>query len=1273
MHLRRLSIHALPGIEPGFTFEPPHAGINIVVGPNAIGKSSLARALGYLLASHASDPPALSLEAEFEGADARWQVSRNGNQIVWRREGEIVSRPALPGADQFGLFRLSVEHLLDDDDATDKELAERLWRELHGNFDLSQPRRIKITRRFALHEASRLARAGSERRRVEGEYADMQRREAELPELERRIGEAVAAGARREHLEQALRLADAIDARMARETALQVFPPDMDRLRGDEIEQLEEKESGTRALHEELRNRQRDLEAAQTDLQCTGLARSSPAPEDVQAAEERLRRLGEQSIERRNVHTAWTEAAAELRDTTAQFNDDGDPPRLDAGAFRRAEGIAGPLIDAQARRRELAEQLTLVSEAPEAAEIERQRIGVEALRAWLAGTAAAPAPARASTKLPWIVSLVALVAAAFAVLAAYVAGALVAFASALVSLIALGLVLFLRRARPAASPRPTEEAIRRFGETGLSPPHRWDEHAVRRHLQDVIEVRLNALTMQQTKAEGSERIALQIRETDKTIEALEEQRVALASELGFDPRLPVAEFQRFVHLCAEWDKARARHVRQGARLELRDREIAEAARLVGDFLDRWRVADAPSSDDSEGRPDLISLRGAFEELKRRIDLAGEARHDIRSCETEIRSLKLRIAENDKAVESVFAQAGAESCDRAALADRIDRLAQWREARDALQEAGTEELLVRNQLAEQPEFVALADGGERARLQAELTASSREADELTSLIQQQTEIRTRLNDAGRDRKLEQAAAEEDRARQALEDKRGEALLAVATETLLDEVEQAFEAEHEPSVLRRARDLFAEVTAWDFDLRLRGDGTFIAHDVRQGAARSLTELSSGTRMQLLLALRMAWIEIQEQGGAALPLFLDEALTTSDEERFAVMAQSLERLAGGGAGGADGTGGSPGGRSGRGTGDGAAAGDGAGNGDGTGDGSGDDSGDGDEHGTGDAGQDGIGVGTGDGTATLAAVGSGEGAGSEDRVEGGVERGRRRQIFYLSARRHEPALWQRATGVGPAVIDLAAVRFPSQELPPEVYTVETPPSLPAPNGRSAEEYASLLGVSPRLDPHRTEGGIHLFHLLRDDLPLLHTLMDIWRIGSLGQLEGLLASDAAPVALSDEDLRRRLRQRCRVVRTWVALWRQGRGRPVDRGVLEQCPAISATFIDRVADLAVRVHGDGESLVQALRAGEIDRFRLSKIDELERWLADEGNTDDQERPVAEDRCRLTLQRVAPGTAIDAADVNRVVSWLEANDVAGEGVGDQGEAPGDGVGIERRPL
>ena len=93
---------------------------------------------------------------------------------------------------------------------------------------------------------------------------------------------------------------------------------------------------------------------------------------------------------------------------------------------------------------------------------------------------------------------------------------------------------------------------------------------------------------------------------------------------------------------------------------------------------------------------------------------------------------------------------------------------------------------------------------------------------------------------------------------------------------------------------------------------------------------------------------------------------------------------------------------------------------------------------------------------------------------------------------------------------------------------------------------------------------------------------------------------------------------------------------------------------------------------QALREGEVDRFRSRKLDELEQWLADRGYTDDQERLTGEDRLRLTLQRAAPATTAEAADVNRVVSWLEANDAARDRADDQAGGSGDGFGIERRP-
>ena len=1177
MRLRKLTIRKLPGIEPEFTLNEIGAGVNLVVGPNAIGKSSLTRALKYLLGNSGDDPPALSLEAELEDGETRWQVTRNGSHIAWRRDGAPHGDgPVLPGADQFGLYRLSVESLLDAGDAHDKNLAALLRRKLFGDCDLDALRdeiQAPTGPRFGRRESRALVEAGRERRQVVGDYAALERQEADLPALQQRIDAAEAAGSLRQHLEQALKLADAIAAHKACGEQLTHFPPEMNRLQGEELKQLDAREEQAAKLREELRTRQGELESAKAELERTGLAQATPAAEQLQAVAAKLRTLDKLATDHGNARDAATMAETAAQDARAQLGGSSEPPRIDADTCRRAEDLVSRWIAAQTQHTELEKQRVLAGESPDPQEIYRLRDGATALRDWLTARKVEAEPQAPAPLWP---SFVAAGSAAAAAVAAGWAGYLQAAPAALVAVLAALLAAsaalgFWRTTRGRSQQSVlTADAERRFRDAGLDPPPSWDEPAVRRRLHEV-EDEWDRLRVQQKRAEGAERIRTEVEASEEKLRRLKADKDALAAEIGFDPTLPAAAFDRFVRLSTNWDQARKQHAEQTARAADLEQQINEAARGVRNFLDAWPADDAGGShgdstvaeaagnsagDDAEDPPDLDLLRSTFDRLQQRVSAAETVRNEIRNRATGIESLTRQIAGAESEVQQLYAGAGVEPGDRAALEARLEQWPDWKKAKRALDEAATEERLARAQLEDQPELVKQADGGERAQLQAERDAAAGKAGEHTRLIQEQTEIRTRLDDAGGDRRLEQAAATEDRARQVLEDRREDALLAEAAAILLDDVERAFETEHEPEILQRARAIFAEVTARAFDVHLRGDGTFAARDLRQGAERTLDELSSGTRMQLLLALRLAWTEAQEQDGRTLPLFLDEALTTSDEDRFAVMAQSLERIA------------------------------------------------------------------------------------------GAANGRQRQIFYLSARRHEAALWRQATGVEPAVIDLTAVRFPAAAAAPETYQVETRPAVPAPgDGESAEDYASRLGV-PRFDPRLPPGGVHLFYVLRDDLPLLHALMDAWRITTLGQLEALLASDAVRAAVAGEDVRQRLRLRCRAVQDWTDLWRQGRGRPVDRGALEQCAAISDVFIGRVADLAASLNGDGAALVRALRDGKLDRFRASKADELEQWLADEGYTDDRERLAADDRRRLTLQRVAPATDADAGDVNRVIHWLE---------------------------
>ena len=1146
MRLRRLVIDSLPGIEPRFVFEPLGDGVNIVTGPNAIGKSSLIRALTHLLAPTRQDPPALALEAEFASGDERWQVTRNGRDIVWRRNGEARDRPAFLAEDPIALHRLSIENLLQDDDS-DQDLAARLRRELYGNYDLAAVR-IPLRQRVGRSEANTLTQERRQREGIERNYAALQERETGLPALAQRIEEAHDAARECQLLERAVELVEAVDAREARQAVVDRYPPNMDRLLGDEGKQLEDSAKRRSELQQELRDKQRGRDAAADALASTGLAHSAPADEDVQAAADWLRQIYEIRTQRDAAVESADMAAEELRDAVAQLGGDSAPPRLDAEAVQQAHEVARPLIAAQARLVELREQLGLIGQMPEAGTVARHRQGVEALRIWLASDDAQPPAAPAVVRAaPWI----ALAAVAIAALIALMQGSGWIAVAAAIAAVGVALSLHAQRRFAAISHGSAATAEQRYRDTDLRQPASWSAQDVRTRLHE-IEDRLNELLAQQKLAGKRESTDASVNATAAKVAALEAQCRSLAEQVGFDPELPIASFDRFVSLCANWDRARQRHDQLVAQMARLDQQRDDLAGRVRAFLNPWRTADASSL---EQAPQEV-LQRAFEGLQRRMQAAARERSEIAKHETATVSLRDRISDSESFDAGLFTRAGLAQDAAAALHARLDRLTAWREAADALRDAQADEARLRRLLEPRPDLIELVDDNRRAELQARLSDLKSKADEHEALIRNEAAIKSELDAAGGDRRLEQAIAGERRAEQSLSEKRDEALLAVATKTLLDDVERAFETEHEPTVLRRARAVFAEVTAHAFDLSLADDNTFRARDALQDVPLSLGELSAGTRMQLLLALRLAWIESQEPGMETMPLFLDEAMTTSDEGRFAEMARSLERLA-------------------------------------------------------------------------------------------AAEGRQRQIFYLCARRHEYALWQQATGTVPPVIDLAAVRFPARATPPEDFFVATPTPLPSPDDQDAESYASAIGV-PQVEPLGPATGIHLFHVLRDDLPLLHRLVDQWRVASLGQLDGLLASDTGEAAIADTTLRERLATRSRCAKIWIDLWREGRGRPVDRGALEQSGAVSTVFIDRTATLAAALDGDGERLVAALREGALAHFHTSKIDDLEHWLTDVGRIDERPRLTAEERRRLTLRRV--GSA-DVETVNRVVDWLEAS--AGE--------------------
>jgi DNA repair exonuclease SbcCD ATPase subunit len=114
-------------------------------------------------------------------------------------------------------------------------------------------------------------------------------------------------------------------------------------------------------------------------------------------------------------------------------------------------------------------------------------------------------------------------------------------------------------------------------------------------------------------------------------------------------------------------------------------------------------------------------------------------------------------------------------------------------------------------------------------------------------------------------------------------------------LLDTVKGKYQVEIQPPVVNRASGLLTRFTGGRYALCPVGleDTEMAALDTQTGQAVPLGHLSRGTRMQLLLALKISFAELTEAGDK-LPLIFDEVLANTDLMRFREVARSMTELA-------------------------------------------------------------------------------------------------------------------------------------------------------------------------------------------------------------------------------------------------------------------------------------------------------------------------------------------------------------------------------------------
>jgi len=224
--------------------------------------------------------------------------------------------------------------------------------------------------------------------------------------------------------------------------------------------------------------------------------------------------------------------------------------------------------------------------------------------------------------------------------------------------------------------------------------------------------------------------------------------------------------------------------------------------------------------------------------------------------------------------------------RRSIRAALEHLATYKTLTERRTELNAALKVLEQQLTNHPELLKDDEAGLREQL-AEAVQQQERLDEHNREI---GGIQNAIGEAKRAHSLEEALAKRDTKIDEIDRDTAAKRRQRIGHLLVQRLKERSQRENLPQVFRRADELFRQVTNGEFELDWEpGERVLSARDTNSGRVRSLDELSDGTRLQLHVCVRIAFLEQQERG-LALPLLLDELLANSDDARAEHLVDAL-----------------------------------------------------------------------------------------------------------------------------------------------------------------------------------------------------------------------------------------------------------------------------------------------------------------------------------------------------------------------------------------------
>ncbi len=1099
LYFKKLSVNKVRDIKisDGFELENFCEGINLIYGPNGIGKSTTAQTIQELLWPGNSELERPSVTGTFVENDTQWFIDIDAGYVTISNSNQTANTPVLGPWENKFRYLLALHELIVDKGT---DFARIISSESQGGYDLdSAGKKLKISDR-PKKPKNVLNKVKDGEKQIElARNAQLKviKNQRTLPELKGKLKETITATEKILRLEQATQLIKDKSACALLLAEINTLPEGIGKLKGNETAILNRIKQNRSEINNQIFTGKSKIQQTQdtiTNLHLTSelvnsnvLTNLSGMLISLEKIEIQINSQNRALITASNgEHTARRNLGEKVSKQQLSFIQIVENKKLTSFA-RLADKLDAEkvLLDEKQHSLEREENSKVYG-------LKQDQInsGISCLNNWL------ETPIQSETTSP-ILRFTAAFLTVLAVLLAVIYNPIWGL------LIVVAVVLFFmgKPQKLAKNSSNTRKIFQlHYSKTKLPMPESWETESVIFQLHTLFELvgiriledqRIKDLAkLKKDKSLFSDRLV----EFKKTKQLIENQ-------LGFAIDIEPSWLPLLIQNISLWQSST--NALEEAQDQLNVLEQSKIS-LVKDISEEVRPFHFNIISSSDQASEVL------DDLKKRFAEYHLAIQKQKNTENRIIEFKKTLKSLDQENLDLLTGLNLNKSEEFLINDWLNLRPEYLDLKNQL----TKQVAIRdhhiNQLSEFPKLLTLNSQEIQEQI-AEFTLVSEQRDKLS---QQITTIGIEVENTLKGFELADALITHEAALNELVEHGNKAAVALVGSTLLNWVKEESVSNSRPQVFNRAKELITRFTLGHLQLIIENNSGEPEFKARVGgsSARPVEELSTGEKIQLLMAVRTAFIEQNEP--VQLPLLLDEALGTSDDLRAGLIIDALIKISQTG----------------------------------------------------------------------------------------------RQIFYFTAQHDEISKWKsklQLSGTEYKEFDLGEIRkleaskYQTFKISP--FQFQDPPSH---KGLTRMQYGSILNV-PNINPlDKNISKLHLWHLIEDNSVLFEFLK--LHITNWGQYANLVEFGGKNLVNVKPMLKEKIYAAAKAVKSASESWRIGRGKKVDRFVLQNSSCITDTFINHVSNLADQLSGNAKELINSLENGAVPKWRKSSTKKLFEFFEDSG-------------------------------------------------------------------